>query len=389
MKNSIILLFFLLTFPAIFSQNINDQGIFLKENAGADRHTFSYNFEIGVFPDNITDYTIFWHSIPVAQGRSGTCWAYSAASFLESELYRLHNKKIKLSEMFIVYYEYIDRAIHFAGNEGKTYIGQGSENNAVLRIMSNYGLLPYEKYTGLLDGKFENDHSVFFKEYSDYLDSVKKTELLNEEQIVLFVKRLLDKHFGTPPDSVQIDGEWYTPKSYLSDYLKLNTSQYFSFMSTKELSYNTKHELVEDDNWWHGKDYYNLSLEDFMQIFHRAIIAGYTISLCGDVTEAGYDRFGDIAIVPYFDIPADYIDENSRQFRLSNNTTIDDHCIHVVGYQKYNDVYWYLIKDSGRGAFAGNNKGYRFYHQDYVKLKMIHFMIHSDPARDILDKIIK
>ena len=48
--------------------------------------------------------------------------------------------------------------------------------------------------------------------------------------------------------------------------------------------------------------------------------------------------------------------------------------------------YWYLIKDSGSGARNGPNKGYRFYHQDYVKLKMIDLMIHKDALGDLLGK---
>jgi bleomycin hydrolase len=126
-----------------------------------------------------------------------------------------------------------------------------------------------------------------------------------------------------------------------------------------------------------------------MDLFNKTIASGYTISLCGDVSEPGHDKFTEVAIVPSFDIPAEYINEDSRQMRLSNGTTTDDHCIHVVGYKKSGDDYWYLIKDSGSGAFDGRNKGYRFYHEDYIKLKMMNYMIHVDAARPVLDNIIK
>ncbi|HPG73995.1 MAG TPA: hypothetical protein PLM49_06865, partial [Bacteroidales bacterium] len=59
------------------------------------------------------------------------------------------------------------------------------------------------------------------------------------------------------------------------------------------------------------------------------------------------------------------------------------------GYQIVDDIYWYLIKDSGSGGFDGPNKGYRFYHQDYVKLKMMNILIHKDAGRRVLDSIIK
>jgi len=48
---------------------------------------------------------------------------------------------------------------------------------------------------------------------------------------------------------------------------------------------------------------------------------------------------------------------------------------------------WYLIKDSGSGSRNGENKGYYFYHEDYVKLKIMTFTVHKDAARDILKKM--
>jgi bleomycin hydrolase len=177
--------------------------------------------------------------------------------------------------------------------------------------------------------------------------------------------------------------------TFMTDFLKLDPNKYFSFMSTKEFPYNEKHELIEFDNWFHGDDYYNLSLDDYMYLLNKAITSGYTISLCGDVSEPGHDQISEVAIIPSFDIPAEYINDDARQLRLTNMSTTDDHCIQVVGYQKVGDDYWYLIKDSGSGAFDGPNKGYRFFHEDYIKLKMMNYMIHVDVAREMLDKIIK
>jgi len=48
-----------------------------------------------------------------------------------------------------------------------------------------------------------------------------------------------------------------------------------------------------------------------------------------------------------------------------------------------------LVKDSGSGGFDGNTKGYRFYHEDYIKLKMLNLLMHKTAAKEFLDKIIK
>ena len=117
-----------------------------------------------------------------------------------------------------------------------------------------------------------------------------------------------------------------------------------------------------------------------------AIKNGYTMAIGGDVSEPGYDGWHKIAIVPSFDIPAQYIDENAREFRFDNKTTTDDHGIHLVGYTNKNGVMWYLIKDSAAGSRNIDPAGYYFYREDYVKLKMMDFMVHKDAVKNLLAK---
>jgi len=123
-----------------------------------------------------------------------------------------------------------------------------------------------------------------------------------------------------------------------------------------------------------------------MAIIKKALTKGYTVGIGGDVSEAGYDSEKEVAMIPTFDIPSSYINEDSRQFRFSNGSTTDDHGIHVVGIMQNNDGDWYLIKDSGSGAQNGPNKGYRFYHSDYIKLKIMDLVVHRDIAADLLQK---
>jgi bleomycin hydrolase len=93
-----------------------------------------------------------------------------------------------------------------------------------------------------------------------------------------------------------------------------------------------------------------------------------------------------VAMIPTFDIPSEYINEDARQFRFSNKSTTDDHGIHLVGYLEKNGTDWFLIKDSGSGSRNGSNEGYYFYHEDYIKLKIMDFAVHKDVVKDILTK---
>jgi len=92
----------------------------------------------------------------------------------------------------------------------------------------------------------------------------------------------------------------------------------------------------------------------------------------------------DVAMIPDFDIPSAYINDEARQFRFSNKTTTDDHGIHLVGYLDKDGKIWYLIKDSGSSSRDGKNPGYYFYSDDYVKLKMVDFLIHKDAVKAVL-----
>ena len=118
------------------------------------------------------------------------------------------------------------------------------------------------------------------------------------------------------------------------------------------------------------------------------------MSIGGDVSEAGFLREANAAVIPSFDIPSDAIDENARQFRFSNETTTDDHGMHIVGFMEKDGVTWFLVKDSGSGSRNGGieknkNFGYYFFHEDYVKLKIMDFMVHKDMMKDLLPKFDK
>lgn len=351
--------------------------------------SLSVDFSNKKFPTDITKYKTVWHNFPVSQGNAGTCWCFSATSFFESEVKRITGKEVKLSEIYAVYWEYVERAIDFVKTRGETYFEEGSEAAFVALIYTKYGAVPEKDYNGKLGDREHHSHRELIKEMKDYLQKVKENGAWNEDEVASTIKAILDYHLGTPPDKVIIDGKQMSPKDYLQKELRLNMLDYYSFMSNIKQKQNQKGELIENDNWRHNDDYYNVSLENFMTIIIEAVDNGHSISICGDVSEPGHNAMTEVAIIPSFDIPSEYIDESARMYRLDNESTTDDHCIHLVGYKKEKDEYWFLMKDSGAGAFDGTNKGYRFFHEDYIKLKMMNILVHKEAAKKVLDKIIK
>lgn len=338
-------------------------------------------------PKSIDEFKKQWYNEPVSQGSTGTCWCFSTTSFLETEINRITGKKFKISEMYTVYWEYVDKAKRFVEQRGNSAFAEGSQANAVFRIWKKYGCMPIDNYTGLKPGQEFHAHAPMFNEMNDYLQSVKKNNAWNEEEVIATIKSIMNHYLGVPPTEFEYNGKKYTPMQFMQQETKINPDDYVSFMSLMEKPYNTQQEYEVTDNWWKCSEYWNIPLDDYMNTIRKILESGYTISIGGDVSETGYFPLLNIAMIPSYDIPSDYIDENARQFRFDNGSTTDDHGIHVIGYKKVGSTYWYLIKDSGSGSRNGSSRGYYFYHEDYIKLKMMNFSVNKAAVADLLKKL--
>jgi len=394
----------LTSLSSILAQDQKEKGVFVDKKDGyyqdvilksieefnnpekGKKKVFQLDFSGMDLPKSPDQFTSYWYNPPISQGRTGTCWCYSTTSFFESEIYRLHGIKIKLSEMYTVYWEYVEKAYHFIKERGNSAFEEGSEANSVTRMWKKYGIVPNEVYSGMLPGQKFPDHKAMFDEMKTYLESVKATNAWNEEEAVTIIKAILNHYMGEPPAEFYFEGNKYSPKEFLNGYIKIIPDDYVDILSYMQKPYYKQVEYEVVDNWWHSKDYYNVPLNVFMDALKHSIRNGYTMSIGGDVSEAGYDSWKKVAVVPTFDIPSDYIDESARQFRFSNKTTTDDHGIHLVGYTELNGKDWYLIKDSGASSRNTGDKGFYYYQEDYIKLKMMDFMVHKDAVENILKK---
>ena len=335
-------------------------------------------------PADVKDFTAVWHTPPVSQGNSGMCWCFSTTSFFESEVHRLTGREVKLSELYTVYWEYVEKARRYIRERGDSEFGEGSEANAVPRIWKTYGIVPESAYSGLPKEAPFHDHVAMFHEMEEYLHSVKTSNLWNEDAALATIRSILDHYIGAPPGVVSVNGKSMTPPEYLANVLKLRLDDYVDVLSLKGKPYYQKVEYEVGDNWWHNADYLNVPLDDFVALVKKAIRAGYSVALGGDTSEPGYDGHAGIGVVPTFDIPTTFINDDARAFRFYNGTTGDDHGIHLVGYTQKDGSDWYLIKDSGSGSRNNTHPGYYFYREDYVKLKMMDVLVHKDMVRELL-----
>lgn len=410
MKNKFIVTLCIISFMGIsqvFSQTNKDKGEFKKvkntfyeeiqkgvelfnKEPEEPNLKFKMNYEGVDVPKSLDEFTKVYAGNPVSQGETGTCWCFSTTSFYESEIYRLTKQNIRLSELYTVYWQYVEKANEFVRTRGKSFFGEGSETNAVQLMMKKYGMVPWETYNGMKIGQKFHDHSKMFSEMNNYLQGVKNSNAWNDGEVSSTIKSIMNHYIGEPPTSITFKDKKMTPQEFLRNVIKLNPDDYVDFMSLMEKPYWTQAEYKVPDNWWRSTDYYNVPLNDFMNAIKSSIKNGYTLSIGGDVSESGINSEIGVAMVPTYDIPSAYIDENARQLRFTNGSTTDDHALHLVGYTDKSNGSWFLIKDSGSGGHNNKNApGYYFYHEDFVKLKMMSFTVNREAVKDFLAKFPK
>ncbi len=340
-------------------------------------------------PSSPKDFRQVWHQEPICQGLTGHCWAFASTSFFESEIHRASGRTIRLSEMYTVYWEFVEKARRFVATRGQSAFCRGSEPNATIRIWKRYGIVPASAYRGLPPGREFHDDRRMCAEMREHLTAVQTQSAWDEGRVIADIRAILDRHLGPPPESVAADGETMSPADYLRRVVRLDLDDYTTVMSLAQEPYNQWCEYDVPDNWWHSREYYNVSLDDLMRVVREADRSGRGLCLGGDDTEPGFLGRQGLAFVPTFDLPGIFIDDNARQFRFTNGDTTDDHAVHLIGFPKGEGDRWYLIKDSGTRAQNGPHPGYMFYHEDYIRLKTLTILLPRDVAERALRRSLR
>lgn len=132
------------------------------------------------------------------QHRSGTCWCYSALSFLENEILRAGGPEMDLSEMWIVRNMYFDKGVKYVRLHGHLNFAEGGAAHDVIEGIKKYGIVPQEVYPGLNYGTEKPVFGELDAALKAYLDAVIKARnngvLTTAWQDGL--NALLDTYFG-------------------------------------------------------------------------------------------------------------------------------------------------------------------------------------------------
>ncbi len=349
------------------------------------------------------------------QYRSGTCWCFSALSFLESEAIKAKGIKDPalypdFSEMFVVRKAYADRAQKFVRLSGKLNFAAGSDFGDVLDVAKAYGLVDQKAYSGLQYGYDLPVQGELDAVLKGYVDAVVKNP--NRKLTPVWAKGLdgiLDAYMGQVPETFTVNGATYTPESY-RDAQGLNLDDYISFTSFTHHPFYTTFAIEVEDNWrWTPS--WNVPLDEFMAIIDNAINNGYTVAWGGDVSEAGFTRNG-LAILVDTEAkatsgsdqerwvgkadekPAEKaavkeieVNQENRQLWFDEKTSTDDHGMHLYGIAKdQNGTKYYLIKNSW--GESGEYKGIWYMSEQFCKGKALNILVNKKAVpKEILKKL--
>ena len=311
------------------------------------------------------------------QASTGTCWSFATTSMIESELLRMGKGEYDLSEMFVVRQNYKDKLRDNYEKEGKGNTTEGSLSHDWFRIFKNFGIVPEEIYNGINYASDRHDHG----ELNDLINAIKTVPIEQRKESDEYreiVDAVLDAYLGKIEESFSYNGQTFTPKSFAAS-LGVNPDDYIEITSFTNFPFYTRGILEVPDNWSMA-EFYNVHVDELIEIIDFAFSKGITVNWDGDVSERGFSHQQGIAVIPSEknDGREADISQKVRQEGFENNSTTDDHLMHLTGVAKdQNGNKFYKTKNSWG---PGRNKydGYLYMSENYVRAKTIFIMVHKD-----------
>ncbi|MFT3908669.1 MAG: C1 family peptidase [Ferruginibacter sp.] len=332
------------------------------------------------------------------QQSTGTCWAFSTTSLLESQLLKNNLGTFNLSEMFTVRNIYIEKAKNYVLRQGHAQFGEGGLGHDVIRAIANYGAMPDEAYSGLTAGQTKLDHQKMSKDLQEYLDGILKTngKPLADDWLAGY-KKILDDNMGVAPENFTYNGKTYTAMSFAKEVMHFDPNDYVNLTSFTSQPYYQSFIVQVPDNFSNGA-YYNLPLNEFIEAVKSALNSGYSLMWDADVSNNGFRQGKGLAL--YFD-PASKIKNDSltadmpeaqwnadiRQKLYEELVTQDDHLMHITGIEKSKGgKTFFLVKNSWGNA--GPFGGYINVSESYFAINTISLVVpKASLSKALLEKL--
>ncbi len=344
-----------------------------------------------------------------SQDNSGTCWSYAATSFVETEIMRIDGRELDLSEMYFVYYAYQAKAENYVRMHGSSNFGPGGQAHDVTKVIAEHGIVLDADYPGFIGGFDKHVHGELDNVLRGFVKSVIKnpSRKLSTAWQGAFTS-ILNSYLGDPEPLEE-------KAKQLVVETKFNADDYVEITSYKYLPYYKNVHLQLPDNWSYN-DYYNIPLDEMMNLIQSALKQGYSVCWDGDVSNKGFSHAKALAILPETEVenlegseqskweemsptelyknmysfkspvPEKQVTEDMRQAAFDNYQVTDDHLMHLTALLKdQNGTAYYVTKNSWK-ATSNDNGGYLNMSDAYLRMNTVAIMLHKDALPKELKK---
>ncbi len=333
------------------------------------------------------------------QYRSGTCWSYATISFIESELLRLNKGIFDLSEMFYVHDAYRMKASKYIRYHGNYNFGPGGQAHDVFNSIKKYGIVTQQEYSGIpSENDNKPDHGEMDAVLSGFLKSLSeyRTSKISSQWQLAF-NAILEAYMGKlpSPDNNSKNGLYGIDPS---DYVEITSFMHHPFYSQF---------VLEIPDNWSGETYYNVPIDELIEIMHYSLDKGYTVCWDGDVSDKGFSHSNSIAISPVLqpisndgtemarwekmtdkeknEIIYNFknvrsertITQQMRQDAFDNYQSTDDHLMHIVGKAIDQNGKSYFITKNSWSDKSNSTGGLLNISEAYARLNTIAIVVHK------------
>lgn len=352
------------------------------------------------------------------QASSSTCWSFSGIAQIESELLRLHPRDtVILSDMWIVRYTYVEKAIKYLRLYGTSEVGPGGNTHDIYHVIRNYGIVPESVYPGLNYGTSSHLHAELQAAVAAYMGAIAKKPNRGQLSTAWLegLNGILDAYLGEAPEKFTYKGKEYTPQSFAAS-LGLNWDDYLSVTSFTHHPFYTSFAIEIPDNWLWGLSY-NVPMEDLERIVDYSLENGYTVTWASDVSEPGFQYRKGFAVLPATSleqiagsdmahwtgitadeltrmsatvngpVPERRVTQQERQTAFDIQETTDDHGMQIVGTATDQDGNkFYKVKNSW--GESNLYDGYFYLSPAYLNYKTINITVNRNGIpRDLRERL--
>jgi bleomycin hydrolase len=331
-------------------------------------------------------------STPVkSQDKTGTCWAFSTISFIESEIMRMGGPELDLSEMYIVKHAYENKAKQYVLLHGMGNFSQGGQAHDVMNVIDEYGFVPESDYLGKPDASIAHNHTELEKTMKGLLDNYIKERNASPSDIWFAnINSILTNYLGEVPTQTVYNKRTYTPQQF-AEGLGIEKSNYIELSSYNHHPFYKEFDLEVPDNWSHDR-YYNLPIDELVEVMKEALQNGYSLVWDGDVSEKYFSHKQGGALMPV-DASMGFVPQEEKQVTQGDRQkaflswqSTDDHLMHIVGIARDKNGTIYFKTKNSWGTNRNDNGGYVYMSESYIRMNTVAIMLHKQALNKELSK---